>query len=48
MQSLFDWAIQTPPDLPLRLLTAVQNESARAFFSSLGFRSCAVEMIREV
>lgn len=44
MSECMTWAKRTRPDLPIRLLTAGPNESGRAFFASLGFRVCAVEM----
>jgi GNAT superfamily N-acetyltransferase len=45
MNELTAWTKQTRPDLPVRLLTAGPNESGRAFFASMGFVVCAVEMI---
>jgi GNAT superfamily N-acetyltransferase len=47
MDQLLHWAETYHPWLQVRLITAVRNESARAFFERFGFRSCVVEMIRE-
>jgi ribosomal protein S18 acetylase RimI-like enzyme len=47
MTRLLEWTQTYHPWLQVRLITAVQNESARAFFERLGFRSSAVEMLRE-
>jgi GNAT superfamily N-acetyltransferase len=45
MAECIEWARRTRPDWPVRLLTAGPNESGRAFFASMGFRVCAVEMM---
>lgn len=45
MHECLTWAKQTRPDLSVRLLTAGPNESGRAFFASMGFLACAIEMI---
>jgi ribosomal protein S18 acetylase RimI-like enzyme len=47
MEELLVWSETYHPWLQVRLITAAGNESARAFFERFGFRSCAVEMIRE-
>ncbi len=47
MTECMSWAKRSRPDLPVRLLTAGPNESGRAFFLTLGFQVCAVEMINE-
>lgn len=47
MEQLLAWTESYHPWLQVRLITAVRNESARAFFERFGFRSCVVEMIRE-
>lgn len=47
MANLLSWTQAYHPWLQVRLITAIRNESARAFFESIGFRSCVVEMIRD-
>lgn len=47
MSALFAWRERAHPELQVRLITAASNDDARAFFSRLGFRACAVELIRE-
>ena len=47
MNHLLQWSATQHPRLQLRLITAVRNDAARTFFERFGFRSCAVEMIRE-
>jgi GNAT superfamily N-acetyltransferase len=46
IEALLAWRAKTHPTLPIRLTTAANNEPARRFFASLGFRAAAVEMIR--
>lgn len=47
MERLLAWSEANHPSLQVRLITAVRNESARAFFERFGFRSCVVEMLRD-
>ncbi|MFT3784579.1 MAG: GNAT family N-acetyltransferase [Tepidisphaeraceae bacterium] len=46
MNDLIAWTDRTHAGIAIRLITAAPNEPGRAFFATLGFRSCAVEMIR--
>lgn len=47
MEAVLQWTATHHPSLQVRLITAMPNEGARAFFSRFGFRPCVVEMIRE-
>ncbi len=47
MERLLEWSASSHPSLQVRLMTAIRNESARAFFERFGFRSCVVEMLRD-